>query len=544
LINVTQSVKNVTDAVEARRQTMADALRKIVAKEVHRKQFERAEEDLVAVLEVFFREQRRSVAEALRELGEVGNADQIMELVYNPRDWDDVLVDAVFPHLLKSGGEAAVAQFRLMGVDVRVERFVEVPMEKATTASEWLANHLDDAGDLAAETWSTVAGDVSLGFATEWPLWMRHEIVGHLADAFQQDYWQQINATTQANLRDLIERGLLDGKSIRDIASSLVGDGLDEFYHGRARNIARTESANALNGARKASMNRLATEVPQFQSVIQQTWLSVLGDTTRADHANLDGVPADGDGLWLLGGVRVPWPGHYSLPVEQRASCQCTIQHAFGMNEQEAQGLIDEFNERHAAGVEEKAKDRDVQEKTRSDRLILSRMIGNVIHEKLNEVQLVVPPGAIDLSVNVDVSGLPAPKIDVHVPQQPAPIVHVEQPSVVVEAPNVTVEAARAPIVNMDPVINVAAPEAPNVAVEVQPPNIVVEGPDVVVAAPNVEAPVITVEAAKAPDVTVEAPVITVEAAKAPDVTVEGAEPPRRAVIKHADGTMSQITLE
>lgn len=51
------------------------------------------------------------------------------------------------------------------------------------------------------------------------------------------------------------------------------------------------------------------------------TWLSVLGTTTRATHAMLDGVPADEDGLWELGGVRVPWPGHWSLEAGERCNC-------------------------------------------------------------------------------------------------------------------------------------------------------------------------------------------------------------------------------
>ena len=185
-----------------------------------------------------------------------------------------------------------------------------------------------------------------MAFMTEWPPWMKHEIVSNLADAFEQEYWQEINRTTHVNIRDFIERGLAEGKSIATMASELVADGLDEFYHGRAKNIARTESGNALNGARKVAMNRLTEEVPQLKDMLKQSWLSVLGTTTRAAHAHLDGVPADGDGLWNLGGVRVPWPGHYSLPPENRCNCQCTLQHEFGMEEQEAQGLINDYNQR------------------------------------------------------------------------------------------------------------------------------------------------------------------------------------------------------
>lgn len=542
LSNITELIKTTTTAVKMRRQTMGDAIRKIVAQEVHRKQFERAEEDLVNNLELFFKEQRKEVAKQLDDLGEISSVDQIMDLIYNPRDWDAALVDSVFPHLLKSSGEAAIAQFLLMGIDVRIEKSAK-PSEKTTTATEWLEDYLEEAAQLAGETFSTVGGNVGLSFVTEWPLWMRDEIVSNLALVFKEDYWKKINETTSANIQRILERGLEDGQSIRDMAKALVEDGLDEFYHGRAKNIARTESANALNSARKVSIERLMEEVPQLRGIVQQTWMSVLGSTTRADHADLDGVPADGDGMWFLGGVRIPWPGHFSLSIDQRANCQCSIQHAFGMEEQEAQELIDDFNERTKAKWELEEKNlRDV-ESTKSKVLLFNKTIGDIVQEKLSEVQLIVPPGSINL--NLDLSGLsiPTPQVDVHVPQQPVPDVRIEQSPITVQAPSITVEAAKAPNVNIDPIINVEAPKAPDVSVEVQSPNITVEAPSVTVEAPNVEAPIITLEAAKAPSVTVEAPV-TVQAAKAPDVTVEASDSPKRAVIKHSDGTMSQISLE
>jgi len=101
-----------------------------------------------------------------------------------------------------------------------------------------------------------------------------------------------------------------------------VGLGGGKYAGLRARNIARTESGNALNGARKAGMDKMMAELgPQMQGVMRPTWLSVLGSTTRDTHANLDGVPADKDGMWTLAGYRIPWPAHVSLPASERCNC-------------------------------------------------------------------------------------------------------------------------------------------------------------------------------------------------------------------------------
>lgn len=117
-------------------------------------------------------------------------------------------------------------------------------------------------------------------------------------------------------------------------------------YFSIANGVYTSNTGNALNGARASAMDRLAQEVPGLQ--MRRTWLSVLGETTRDDHANLDGVPADTDGLWYLGGMRIPWPAHYNLPPSQRCNCQCSILSGFGVSDTTAEQLINEYNERLA----------------------------------------------------------------------------------------------------------------------------------------------------------------------------------------------------
>jgi len=103
-------------------------------------------------------------------------------------------------------------------------------------------------------------------------------------------------------------------------------------------------SGNALNGARKGVMDQLQADLGD-RVPMKAIWMSVLGNTTRDTHAALDGVPADKNGLWYLGGMMVPWPGHYSLPAGERCQCQCSIYTELGMLDAEALQLIQEYND-------------------------------------------------------------------------------------------------------------------------------------------------------------------------------------------------------
>ena len=185
-----------------------------------------------------------------------------------------------------------------------------------TTATEWLA-----AEGLAPPP----------GVTTELPAWMIEEIDQQLRTVFEQEFWEKISQTTQADIGQFLEKGLKEGWSTQKIADEIrAAGGLGfEYYKRRSENIAATESGNVLNAARKGAMDQLQTELAGVATVMPE-WRSVLGNTTRDDHADLDGVFADANGLWDLGGVKIPWPGHHSLPPEQRCRCKCTIINQLG----------------------------------------------------------------------------------------------------------------------------------------------------------------------------------------------------------------------
>ena len=218
-----------------------------------------------------------------------------------------------------------------------------------TTATRWLD---DNPGDVAALEELVAGSGLPFRVFTEMPLGMKQQIARNLAESFQQPYWDDISKTTGGDAERFLRQGLREGWSIRDMAdrmaTSFEGDTY-KYAKKRATNIARTESGYALNSARKASMDSLAEELgPDVP--MRPTWLSVLGDTTRDEHADLDGVPADENGMWNLAGYVIPVPGHWSLPPEQRCQCHCSITLELGMGKVEASQLISQYEERIQAG--------------------------------------------------------------------------------------------------------------------------------------------------------------------------------------------------
>ena len=219
-----------------------------------------------------------------------------------------------------------------------------------TTASEWLDTH---PSDVMALTSMLQDMDMDIGVWLELPEKMKRDIMSQLAETFSQPYWDDISRVTAGHAEKFLEQGLTEGWSIRRIASTMATEFLGDTYkHAlmRATRIARTEAGHALNAARTISINGMRSDLPvQVEKYIKRSWLSILSGTTRDAHADLDGVPEDEDGMWNLNGVRIPWPGHTSLPARDRCNCFCTVVIEWGIRESTAQQLIDEHVQRAEA---------------------------------------------------------------------------------------------------------------------------------------------------------------------------------------------------
>ena len=204
-------------------------------------------------------------------------------------------------------------------------------LTKASTASRWLA----------------ALGDAPPpGVLAEFPQWMQDAIRRRLKEQMEQDYWRKINDTTRNDIEGFLADGITSGESIRTMAGKITEAFPGSYSRARATNVARTEAGDSLNAARTESIQQLQEELGEAGRYVVRTWLSVLGNTTRDAHADLDGVPEDENGGWVLNGVWVPWPGHYDLEPGDRANCMCSISTEFGLQDDERAELLGDYNVR------------------------------------------------------------------------------------------------------------------------------------------------------------------------------------------------------
>jgi len=325
-------------------------LRREKVAEAHTKQFEETEETLTTRLAPILESQVNSIGSNLYGLQPIESEDieevarNLVERAYNPRQWDDKIVGTSLPVMALAMVVTVVNFYREMGIDLLSGKSVIYP-RKQSDATSWIEDHPDDWEALLAEVQRV---GLPFGVMTQIPESIRQMIMEELENSFSQPYWKTISETTGGDAEVYIRQGIEKGWSIDKIASHFSshfqGTGTKEYAERRARTIAITETGNGLNGARKRSTQQIQEEIPQVS--IRQVWLSILSDTTRDTHANLDGVPEDEDGHWNLSGYTIPWPSHYTLPVNERANCKCSIVAEFGMPDEEAQQLISEYGDR------------------------------------------------------------------------------------------------------------------------------------------------------------------------------------------------------
>ena len=367
-------LKLATGAVELKQRTSKRERRREVIRQVHIKAAAKVDRVLTKALEPLFLEQIADMAANLKAIdGEKSNTTKdtdgiddrddvariLAQLIFDLNDpkWQSGLIDRALPVLATEMMAAAKIQLDMLGVPAsQLGAGVQVETGTTSTASQWLNQHPEN---LTRFSEMLEAADVPIGIITEMPDWMLKDIADQLTDTFSQDYWKDIHQTTLGDAEQVLRKGLNEGWGIdrmaREMATSFQG-GTAKYAKMRSLRIARTESAHALNGARSGAIqgfkDGLPPEVSQF---IKRSWISILSDTTRAAHAELDGVPEDENGEWNLNGVKARWPGDIRLPPGDRINCQCTIGTEMGMQEDESQQLRQEHVERVQVREEEEA---------------------------------------------------------------------------------------------------------------------------------------------------------------------------------------------
>ncbi len=165
-----------------------------------------------------------------------------------------------------------------------------------------------------------------IDFPTELPDWLRESAQDFVLETFQEDYWLRIPETTRDDIELTLYRAIEDGLSIRDIAEEIQERHGGAYSKARATMVARTEALSAMNAGHTEGI-RQAYEGTGVEPA--KEWLSIMGTTTRDEHAEADGQQVPVDEPFTVGGEQCMFPGDASLSAGMRINCQCTILSAF-----------------------------------------------------------------------------------------------------------------------------------------------------------------------------------------------------------------------
>jgi SPP1 gp7 family putative phage head morphogenesis protein len=139
-----------------------------------------------------------------------------------------------------------------------------------------------------------------------------------LAAQLSQRSAQQIAESTGRSVLSVVERGLLEGLSVDQIAEQVQGATF--FNANRARRIAQTESTRAVNAASLQAYREAANLGIQ----LKKEWISSRDDRTRPEHLELDGQNIGIDQPFEIGGYQGMSPGEFGVG-SMDVNCRCTI---------------------------------------------------------------------------------------------------------------------------------------------------------------------------------------------------------------------------
>lgn len=122
-----------------------------------------------------------------------------------------------------------------------------------------------------------------------------------------------ISETTQEYIRDVINRGIIEGWSIDRMVQEIERE---DYLDGRVRRIIRTETNRAINYGQT-----IADEKYEFKT--QKRWIAVHDNRTRHAHLSADGQTVEQSGVFLVGGEQMQFPGDPAASGANTINCRC-----------------------------------------------------------------------------------------------------------------------------------------------------------------------------------------------------------------------------
>lgn len=127
-----------------------------------------------------------------------------------------------------------------------------------------------------------------------------------------------ISSTTIADIRNAINVAQVDGLDVYQTAKKITELSAITSIT-RAVLIARTETHQAANYANFTSLD--VVNIPNTR----KEWVAVNDDRTRDGHVAANGQVVDKDGMFVVGGSQLRYPGDPSGAPKQVINCRCTF---------------------------------------------------------------------------------------------------------------------------------------------------------------------------------------------------------------------------
>lgn len=179
---------------------------------------------------------------------------------------------------------------------------------KQTSASRWVEEHGVKLPD---------------SIATEMPEKLKTRI-NAAVDAFMaQPWWDETLPKLRNEIRDIIQKGITEGKTIRQIRQD-IEKSAPVLSKQRAIRIARTEANAAVQAGRFEVLAEVAKESGGLLG--GKEWMAHVDERTRQTHFEADGQIVPIDQPFNVGGNAAMYPGDPALPPGERINCRCIIQ--------------------------------------------------------------------------------------------------------------------------------------------------------------------------------------------------------------------------
>ncbi|MFI7430718.1 phage minor head protein [Micromonospora sp. NPDC049836] len=106
---------------------------------------------------------------------------------------------------------------------------------------------------------------------------------------------------------------------IRDAIEVILGE---RSWEDRAVTIARTETIGAYNAG---TLTAWLTAEQVLDEKLDKVWVATHDERTRHDHRDADGQRVALDGVFMVGGAPMRYPGDPAAPPGQTVNCRCTM---------------------------------------------------------------------------------------------------------------------------------------------------------------------------------------------------------------------------